>query len=101
MKVWTGQGWEDDRLCHTCWQPECPQSMGGDRPEPGSIPSKLEPGYRENRGYGDLAIHPEEAVFVLHRGWVTVNGDKAYVYFIQNEAFVTMVGYRPETAGNR
>jgi hypothetical protein len=96
--VWTGQCWEDSRLCHTCWQPECQFSTGGSRPLPGSIPSRLKPGEREDRGYGDVAIHPDEAIFVLHRGWVTINGEYAYVYFIQNEAFVTMIGFRPEEA---
>lgn len=51
----------------------------------------LSPGERDYRGYGDWALHPEEATFLLHRGYALVDGKPQIVRFISNEAFVTMV----------
>lgn len=78
-------------VCPTCFQPECPESHGGDRGTPGALPEKIEPGHRTSRGYGEWAVHPLEAVHVLHRGYVNVNGEPRKVRFIQNEAFVTQI----------
>jgi len=78
-------------LCPICFQPECPESSEGERPAPGSLPEKLRPGHVVSRGYGEWVVHPEEAVFVLHRGYVTVNGEPRKARFIHNEAFVTQI----------
>jgi len=78
-------------LCSVCQQPECPESNEGERPQPGCLPEKLGPGRVVSRGYGEWVVHPDEAVFVLHRGYVNVNGEPRKVRFIQNEAFVTQI----------
>src|SRR5262252_7573037 len=78
-------------LCSVCFQPECVASIGVSRPDPGAMPSRLEPGEREYRGYEEWALHPLEACFLLHRGFALVDGQEAQVMFIHNEAFVTHV----------
>ena len=78
-------------VCGVCQQPECPDSEGGARPKPGSHATKLEPGGRDYRGYGEWALHPDEARFLLHRGYALVEGERSDVTFVQNEAFVTQV----------
>ena len=78
-------------LCQVCFQPECPDSSEGERPRPSTHSTKLEPGARAYRGYIDWAVHPEEAVYVLHRGYAIVNGEQRHVYFDHNEAFVTQI----------
>lgn len=78
-------------VCPICFQPECPESHGGERSAPGVLPEILDPGQVNGRGYGEWVVHPEEAMFVLHRGYVNVNGDPRKVHFIQNEAFVTQI----------
>lgn len=81
----------DDCCCHICQQPECASSHGGARHPAGASPSRLEPGEHEYRGYWDWAVHPDEASFLLHRGYAIVDGQKAPVQFIHNEAFVTQI----------
>lgn len=84
-----------DGLCPVCYQPECPGSTGGSRPSPGCLPSRLQPGEREYRGYDEWVLHPDEARFVLHRGWAVVNGKRTTeVRFIHNEAYVTQLRVR-------
>ena len=77
--------------CSVCFQPECFQSAGGKRPPPGSHAARLAPGERQYRGYGDWIVHPEEATFVLHRGYALVNGERQRVTFSHNEAYVTQI----------
>ncbi len=89
--IWTGQGFVDERLCPVCYQPECPESDGGDRPSPGISPSQLKDGEHEYRGYAEWAVHPSEAIFLLHRGYAVVNGQQERVLFIHNEAHVTQL----------
>lgn len=91
---WTGNAWIDVRICSVCHQPECSRSpVGGfvKRPPAGAIPSRLKPGEREYRGYQEWAVHPDEASFLLHRGYAIVDGVRAEVQFIHNEAFVTQI----------
>jgi len=78
-------------LCSVCFQPECPESTEGARPTPASHSTRLEPGERAYRGYIDWAVHPDEAVFVLHRGYAVVDGERQSVYFDHNEAYVTQI----------
>ncbi len=78
-------------LCSVCFQPECPESTDGQRPSPSTHSTRLEPGGRDYRGYIDWAVHPDEAQFVLHRGYAIVDGKKRPVYFDHNEAFVTQI----------
>jgi hypothetical protein len=78
-------------ICPVCHQPECSESTGGERPAPGDFATRLKPGERAYRGYIDWAVHPEEAVFVLHRGYAVVDGTPQPVYFDHNEAFVTQI----------
>jgi hypothetical protein len=78
-------------LCEVCFQPECPESTEGSRPSAATHSTKLEPGQREYRGYIDWAVHPEEAVYVLHRGYAIVDGVQRPVYFDHNEAHVTQI----------
>jgi len=82
--------------CPICHQPECPSSSGGARHPAGDSPSKLSPGQREYRGYEDWAVHPQDAVQLLHRGSVTLNGRPAHVQWIHNEAFVTQIAVIPQ-----
>lgn len=92
--IWTGNSYVEDGVCPICFQPECPRSpvgVGIKRPPAGSIPSQLNPGQREYRGYQEWAIHPDEAVFLLHRGYAIVDGERAEIQFIHNEAFVTQI----------
>ena len=42
-------------------------------------------------GYGDWALHPEEAALVLHRGYGIVNGQKRRVEFLFNHAHCAIV----------
>ncbi len=84
-----------DHVCPTCQQPECPSSSGGARAPAGSAPSRLKPGQHEYRGYWDWAVHPDEATLLLHRGFAIVDGRKAPVQFIHNEAFVTQIAVIP------
>lgn len=77
--------------CTVCQQPECPESTGGKRPEPATHSTRLEPGERAYRGYIDWAVHPEEAIYVLHRGYAVVDGKRQHVYFDHNEAYVTQI----------
>ena len=78
-------------LCPVCFQPECPESTSGERPPAADFSTRLQPGERDYRGYIDWAVHPEEAVFVLHRGYAIVDGKSQYVYFDHNEAYVTQI----------
>ena len=78
-------------LCATCFQPECPESLGGDRPRPGTHAVKPNPGEHWPRGYGEWAIHPDEASFTLHRGYALVEGVRQPIRFVYNEAFATVV----------
>lgn len=78
-------------LCEVCYQPECPESSDAERPAPATHSTRLEPGQRAYRGYIDWAVHPDEAMFVLHRGYAVVNGTAQPVYFDHNEAFVTQI----------
>ena len=78
-------------LCPICYQPECVASTGGERPLPGAVPSRLEPREREYRGYCEWVVHPDEARFILHRGYAIVDGVRAKVTFIHNEAYVTQL----------
>lgn len=55
------------------------------------MPSRLDPGGREYRGYEEWAVHPEEAVVVLHRGYALVDGERCHVELIHNEAHVTQI----------
>jgi hypothetical protein len=36
-------------------------------------------------------VHPEEASFVLHRGYALVDGERRYVRFSHNEAYVAQI----------
>ena len=36
-------------------------------------------------------LHPDEARYLLHRGYAVVDGERMPVWFIHNEAFVTQV----------
>jgi hypothetical protein len=85
-------------LCSVCFQPECSNSTEGERPAASTHSTKLEPGERDYRGYIDWAVHPEEAVFVLHRGYAIVNGEQRHVYFGHNEAFVTQIAVQGSSA---
>ena len=87
-EVWTGNDWVDSEVCQVCFQPECPESRGGTRRDVGV---SLEPGQRDYRGYSEWAVHPDEASFILHRGYAVVEGVKQPVRFIHNEAFVTQI----------
>lgn len=79
-------------LCPVCQQPECGDSRGVSRScDPGASASRLEPGQHEWRGYTDWAVHPVEAIFLLHRGYAIVDGQRARVAFIHNEAYVTQL----------
>lgn len=78
-------------LCPVCFQPECVESDGVERPLPSTHSTKLNPGERDYRGYIDWAVHPDEAMFVLHRGYAVVNGEQRHAYFDHNEAFVTQI----------
>ena len=78
-------------LCSVCYQPECPESQDETRPLPASHATRLEPGERDYRGYGDWATHPDEARYLLHRGYALVDGKPQPARFLHNEAFVTMV----------
>jgi len=78
-------------LCSVCFQPECPESTEGERPLPSTHSTRIEPGQRDYRGFIDWAVHPEEAIFVLHRGYAIVNGKPEYVFFDHNEAYVTQI----------
>jgi len=78
-------------LCGVCQQPECPDSTDGERLPPGTHATKLEPGQRSYRGYNDWAVHPDEARFVLHRGYALVNGKPQHARFVQNEAYATVL----------
>ena len=78
-------------ICPVCHQPECPDSSEGARERPGSHATRLGPGQRQYRGYDDWAVHPDEARYVLHRGYALVNGEQRHVHFVRNEAFVTML----------
>jgi hypothetical protein len=60
------------------------------------MPSRLKPGEREYRGYQDWAVHPRDAVELLHRGTVTIDGHPAHVQWIHNEAFVTQIAVIPQ-----
>jgi hypothetical protein len=91
---WVGNSWVPDGVCPVCFQPECEGSSDGARPAAGALPSRLEPGEREYRGYDEWAVHPEEARVVLHRGYATVHGKQAAVSFIHNEAYVTQLRVR-------
>ena len=55
------------------------------------MPSRLKPGEREYRGYCEWVVHPEEAAFILHRGYAVVNGQKCSAWFIHNEQYVTQL----------
>lgn len=90
-RIWTGAIWIDRELCSVCYQPECASSTGGARPPAGVIPSRLSPGEREYRGYNEWAVHPDEAIYILHRGFALVDGQQRPVRFIHNEAFVTQI----------
>jgi hypothetical protein len=78
-------------LCQICFQPECPESTDEGRPGTATHSTRLQPGQREYRGYIDWAVHPEEAQFILHRGYAIVDGVQRPVYFDHNEAYVTQV----------
>ncbi len=79
-------------LCSVCHQPECDQSHGEVRVSTsGSQPTLLDPGIREYRGYGDWAVHPDEARLVLHRGYAIVDGKQSNVFFIHNEKHATQI----------
>lgn len=91
MEVWTGQTFVDARLCPVCYQPECPDSTGGERPAAGASPSRLPDGEHEYRGYSEWVVHPNEACFLLHRGYAVVDGIRQRVMFIHNEAHVTQL----------
>ena len=88
MDIWTGNDWVDEDVCQVCYQPECPHSKGGSRR---ADVMKLAPGQRDYRGYGEWAVHPDEASFILHRGYAIVEGTQQRVAFIHNEAFVTQI----------
>lgn len=81
-------------LCPVCHQPECPESTSGERPAASDFATRLAPGERAYRGYIDWAVHPDEASFLLHRGYAVVNGTAQPVYFDHNEAFVTQIAVR-------
>jgi len=70
-------------MCQVCQQTENPGA--------GTAPSRLEPGEREYRGYQEWAVHPEEARFLLHRGYALVDGERRRVWWIHNEAYVTQI----------
>lgn len=80
-------------VCRVCFQPECPQSSGGNRPASGAFPSPIRPipGRATYMGYGDWAMHPDEAVFVLHRGYGFVSGLRHNVTFMGNWPTFTLV----------
>ena len=82
---------DNSNVCPICYQPECADSVSGIRPQPGTHASRLEPGGREYRGYCEWAVHPDEASFILHRGHAIVDGKRAKVTFIHNEAYVTQL----------
>lgn len=42
-------------------------------------------------GYGDWAMHPEEARFLLHRGYGVVDGKPQRVRFMHNYAYCAVV----------
>lgn len=76
-------------MCDVCFQPECDGLNA--RPPAATHSTRLSPGERDYRGYGDWAIHPEEATFLLHRGYALVDGKPQRVRFLHNESYVTMV----------
>jgi hypothetical protein len=88
---WTGQIYVDDNVCQTCYQPECSESAGGERPRSGTNATRLERGCREYRGYCEWVVHPDEARAVLHRGYAIVDGRETHVTFVHNEAYVTQL----------
>ena len=55
------------------------------------MPSRLEDGQHEYRGYCEWAVHPNEAKFLLDRGYAIVNGERCHVWFIHEEEFVTQL----------
>jgi len=90
--VTPSEGFRSEPLvCPVCQQPECPDSFAGVRPPPGVNSTRLEPGQLQYRGYGDFIVHPDEAVFVLHRGYVLLDGEPQVVSFTHNEPYVTGV----------
>lgn len=90
-----------DDVCSVCYQPECDWSLGGSRPGAGAVPTVLEPGRREYRGYGEWAVHPDEAIMVLHRGYAIVDGERQPVWFVHNEAHVTQIRVAGTHAADR
>jgi hypothetical protein len=88
-QLWTGNDWVDPSVCRVCFQPECPESQGGRRRHSEGV--RVEDGQHQARGYGEWAVHPNEAIFLLHRGYAIVDGVKQPVRFIHNEAFVTQI----------
>jgi ribosomal protein S4E len=78
-------------VCPVCEQPECPRSKGGERAEPGSHPDRPSPGQRIYRGYCEWAIHPDEAVLILHQGYVLVDGVRRRAGLVHNDAYATIV----------
>ena len=62
--------------------------MNEGRCNPGSHPTRLEPGQREYRGYCEWAVHPLETEFLLARGYAIVDGERRPVQLIHREAFV-------------
>jgi hypothetical protein len=88
---WTGNSYVDNNICQICYQPECADSVGGVRPSAGSHAARLIRSQREYRGYCEWAVHPDEARFILHRGYALINGRRAHVTFIHNEAYVTQL----------
>lgn len=78
-------------VCPTCYQPECSESTDGERPTPGSIPQRVAPGRPISCGYGEWAVHPEEAQHILHRGHVLVDGEPRKARFVRNEAFIAQI----------
>lgn len=92
---------ELEGTCRVCFQPECPESTGGRRGSPGAIPTRLADGERDYRGYGEWAVHPNEAIFLLHRGYAIVDGQRQRVRFIANEAYVTQVKVEGTFTGAR
>lgn len=86
-------------ICQVCFQPECVDSGDGVRPAGGAMPSRLGRGGREYRGYCEWAVHPDEAVMLLHRGYAVVDGARRRVWFIHNERFVTQVRVQDSDVG--
>lgn len=86
------ESWHEyEGTCSVCFQPECPESTGGIRPQPGSATPRPERGNSQFFGYGDWAMHPLDAIELLHRGYALVDGRRSRVRMQFNLAYAAIV----------